>query len=240
MRTQDTQKNELKPWNKKSWVIPPKNDAAFVARMEAIPDLYATKLPDHEVLVCMDESNKQLIGEVKEPIACVSGHPIKEDYAYIRNGTRALFLFVAPDEGKRAVMVEKDKTAKTWIENMRYLSDTMFPDKEKIHVVMDNFKTHKMSAFYEYLPPKEANRLMHRFEFHFTPVHASWLNIAEIEFSALFGQALNKRIPTEDQLTNEIQAWQVNRNSNAKTVEWKFTSENARVKLKKLYPSIEG
>lgn len=124
MRTSDTKKNELKPWNKKSWVIPPKHDAAFVARMEAILDLYATELPLDEVLVCMDESNKQLIGEVKESIPCSNGKPFKEDYAYIRNGTRALFMFVAPDEGRRDVIVASDKTTPTWVKTMRYLSDT--------------------------------------------------------------------------------------------------------------------
>ena len=207
--------------------------------MEEVLDLYEMKLPEDEVLVCMDESNKQLIGEVHQPIACKSGSPIKEDYAYIRNGTKAIFMFFAPDEGYREVIVENYKTKLEWAENMKYLSDNIFPNKKKIHNVLDNFKTHHKSAFYENFFPEEANRLMHRFTFHYTPKHASWLNMAEIEFSALFTQCLNKRIANEEILKNNIEIWTKERNNQKKKIEWKFTTADARVKLKKLYPSIQ-
>jgi transposase len=207
-------------------------------RMEDVLDLYATELPEDETLVCMDESNKQHIEETKDPIPTKAGEPMKYDYEYKRNGVSALFMFFAPNESWRHVIVDDYKRSQEWVEHMRTLSDDHFPHMNKIHIVLDNFKTHNPKMFYQYFTPEVARRLTEKFVFHYTPKHASWLNMAEIEFSALFGQALNKRIPDQEALKREITAWENNRNANTKTIDWKFTTKDARIKLKKLYPTI--
>ena len=206
--------------------------------MEDILDIYAKELPEDEILICMDESNKQHIEETKTPIPMKPGEPLKYDYEYKRNGVSAIFMFFSPDESWRNVIVEDYKRTQEWVKHMKDLSDIHFPNKKKIHIVLDNFKTHNPVKFYEYFEPQTARRLIKKFEFHFTPKHASWLNMAEIEFSVLFGQVLNKRISDQETLKKEIKAWQDNRNANTKTIDWKFTTKDARVKLKKLYPTI--
>jgi len=206
--------------------------------MEDILDIYAKALPKDEMVVCMDESNKQHIEETRVPIPMKPGSPLKYDYEYKRNGVSALFLFFSPDKSWRNVVVEEHKTTKEWVRHMKYLSDIHFPHMKKIHVVLDNFKTHNLAKFYEYFEPQTARRLIEKFDFHFTPKHASWLNMAEIEFSVLFKQVLNKNIPNQEMLKREIKAWQENRNANTKTIDWKFTTKDARTKLKKLYPTV--
>ena len=206
--------------------------------MEDILDIYAKELPEDEIVICMDESNKQHIEETKTPIPMKPGEPLKYDYEYKRNGVSAIFMFFSPDESWRNVIVEDYKRTQEWVKHMKDLSDIHFPNKKKIHIVLDNFKTHNPAKFYEYFEPQTARRLIEKFEFHFTPKHASWLNMAEIEFSVLFGQVLNKRISDQETLKKEIKAWQDNRNANTKTIDWKFTTKDARVKLKKLYPTI--
>ena len=206
--------------------------------MEDVLDIYAKELPEDEMLICMDESNKQHLEETKISIPMKPGEPLKYDYEYKRNGVSALFMFFSPDQSWRNVIVEDYKRAQEWVKHMKDLSDIHFPNKRKIHIVLDNFKTHNPAKFYEYFDPQTARRLIEKFEFHFTPKHASWLNMAEIEFSVLFGQTLNRRIPNQKTLKKEIKAWQDNRNANTKTTDWKFTTKDARVKLKKLYPTI--
>ena len=206
--------------------------------MEDVLDIYAKELPEDEIVVCMDESTKQHIEETKEPIPAKQAEPLKYDYEYKRNGVSSIFMFFSPDESWRNVIVDDYKRTSEWVKYMKDLSDVYFPDKRKIHIVLDNFKTHNPAKFYEYYDPQTARRLIEKFEFHFTPKHASWLNMAEIEFSVLFGQALNKRIPNQEALRKEIKAWQDNRNTNTKTIDWKFTTKDARVKLRKLYPTI--
>ena len=208
-------------------------------RMEGILDTYAKELPKDEVLVCMDESTKQHIEEIKEPIATKPKEAKKYDYEYKRNGVSSLFMFFAPEHSWRKVIVDDRKRAIEWVEHMKTLADEYFPDMKKIHIVLDNYSTHNPKNFYEHFEPKVANRLIKKFVFHFTPKHASWLNMAEIEFSALFGQALDKRIPNQEALKKEILAWESNRNEKSRTVDWKFTTADARIKLKKLYPTIE-
>lgn len=208
-------------------------------RMENILDTYAKALPKDEVLVCMDESNKQHIEEIKTPIPTKPKEAMKYDYEYKRNGVSSLFMFFAPDLSWRKVIVDERKRGIEWAEHMKTLSDEEFPDMKKIHIVLDNYNTHNPKNFYEHFEPKTARELTEKFVFHFTPKHASWLNMAEIEFSALFGQALDKRIPNQEALKKEILAWEINRNKNSRTVDWKFTTADARVKLKKLYPTIE-
>jgi len=206
--------------------------------MEDVLDIYAKELPEDEMLICMDESNKQQLEETKIPIQMKPGEPLKYDYEYKRNGVSALFVFFSPDQSWRNVIVDDFKRIQEWVKHMKDLSDIHFPNMKKIHIVLDNFKTHNPAKFYEYFDPQTARRLIEKFEFHFTPKHASWLNMAEIEFSVLFGQALNKRIPNQKVLKKEIKAWQDNRNANTKTTDWKFTTKDARIKLKKLYPTI--
>jgi len=206
--------------------------------MEDILDIYAKEFPEDEMLICMDESTKQHIQETKVPIPVKPGKPLKYDYEYKRNGVSSLFVFFSPDKSWRNVIVEDFKRTQEWVKHMKDLSDIHFPDMKKIHIVLDNFKTHNPAKFYEYFEPQTARRLIEKFEFHFTPKHASWLNMAEIEFSVLFGQALNKRIANQETLKKEIKAWQDNRNANTKTTDWKFTTKDARIKLKKLYPTI--
>ncbi len=206
--------------------------------MEDVLDIYAKELPEDEMLICMDESNKQQLEETKIPIQMKPGEPLKYDYEYKRNGVSALFVFFSPDQSWRNVIVDDFKRIQEWVKHMKDLSDVHFPNMKKIHIVLDNFKTHNPAKFYEYFDPQTARRLIEKFEFHFTPKHASWLNMAEIEFSVLFGQALNKRIPNQKVLKKEIKAWQDNRNANTKTTDWKFTTKDARIKLKKLYPTI--
>ncbi len=163
--------------------------------MEDVLDIYARELPEDEMLICMDESNKQHIEETKTPIPLKIGESLKYDYEYKRNGVSALFVFFSLDQSWRNVIVEDYKRAQEWVKHMKDLSAIHFPNKRKIHIVLDNFKTHNPAKFYEYFDPKTARRLIEKFESHFTPKHASWLNMAEIEFSVLFRQALNKRIP---------------------------------------------
>jgi len=213
-------------------------NAEYVKCMEDILDIYAKEFPEDEMLICMDESTKQHIQETKVPIPVKPGKPLKYDYEYKRNGVSSLFVFFSPDKSWRNVIVEDFKRTQEWVKHMKDLSDIHFPDMKKIHIVLDNFKTHNPAKFYEYFEPQTARRLIEKFEFHFTPKHASWLNMAEIEFSVLFGQALNKRIANQETLKKEIKAWQDNRNANTKTTDWKFTTKDARIKLKKLYPTI--
>jgi len=218
-------------------VIPPIADSEYIMRMEDVLDLYARELPEDEMLICMDESTKQHIKEKREPIPCKAKQPQKYDYEYIRHGVSSIFIFFSPDESWRTVMVDDRKRTIEWVHHMKTISD-MFPNKKKIYVVLDNFKTHNPAKFYGYFEAKVARELIEKFEFHFTPKHASWLNMAEIEFSALFGQALNKRIPSQEELKKEVLAWEIHRNKHSRTVDWKFSTKDAREKLWRLYPKV--
>lgn len=194
--------------------------------------------PDYPV-VCMDESSKQLIEDFKTPLPVKPGEIQRYDYEYIRQGVANLFLFFTPLENKRWIRVSKHRRRTDWALVMKELADEIYPDKEKIVVVLDNLNTHSPQSFYETFPPEEARRLCERFEFHYTPKHGSWLNMAEIEFSALFRQCLNRRIATAEKLIRETTAWYRHRNENSIGVDWRFTTEDARIKLKRLYPQIQ-
>lgn len=207
--------------------------------MENILDTY--KLPYNEEIpvVCMDESPKQLIEEV-------AGTPMKKgqearvDYEYIRHGMVNIFIANEPLKGKRLVEVTEYKTKKDWARFVKRIADEMYPDAKKIKLVMDNFNTHDASSFYETFPPDEAKRLRDRFEFIYTPKHGSWLNMAEIELHVLNGQCLNRHIATIEEVTDQVAAWQQHRNNKNATINWQFTNDQARIKLKKLYPSISS
>ncbi|MDQ6609485.1 MAG: IS630 family transposase [Bacteroidota bacterium] len=231
-------KNELKPWKVKGWVIPPEKNGGFVANMEKVLDVYKTPYNSEFPVVCMDESPKQLIEEGKPSIAMKIGQETRIDYEYIRHGVVNIFMANEPLKGKRFVEVTEYKTKKDWAKFVKKIADDLYPKAKKIKLVMDNFKTHDPSAFYETFEPAEAKRLWDRFEFIYTPKHGSWLNMAEIELHVLNGQCLNRHLSTMKKVEQEVEAWQTNRNNKNSKIKWQFTNKKARVKLKKLYPSI--
>jgi hypothetical protein len=225
---------------KEQWCIPPQANAAFVCRMEDILAVYTQPADLKRPLVCMDEVPKQLLSDVKDPIPAQLGHRERFDYEYQRKGVANLFMFFEPFRGQRHVKVTDTRTRLDWAEAMRELSDEIHPEAEKIIVVLDNLNTHTPAAFYLAFEPAEARRLVKRFEFHFTPKHGSWLNMAEIELSVLSRQCLNRRIPDEQTLEHEVQAWTNERNMKVVKVDWRFSTADARIKLKRLYPKIYG
>ena len=188
--------------------------------------------------VCMDETSKQLVGETRTPLPAVPGRPARIDYEYVRNGVRNLFLFVEPLRGWRHVAVTERRTKRDWALAIQELADVHYPAAERIVLVLDNLNTHVGSALYETFPPAEARRLLDRLELHYTPAHGSWLNMAEIERSVLSRQCLDRRIPDHDTLVREVTAWNTARNAHQTTIQWRFTSDEARLKLHRLYPSL--
>jgi len=207
--------------------------------MERVLDIYKLPMDELYPVVCMDESPKQLIEEVAStPIK--QGQQARVDYEYIRHGMVNIFMANEPLKGKRLVEITEHKTKKDWAKFMKRIANEMYPEAKKIRLVMDNFKTHNASAFYEAFEPEEAKRLWDRFEFIFTPKHGSWLNMAEIELHVLNGQCLNRHIATIQEITAEVKAWQNHRNNKTSTINWQFTNDQARIKLKRLYPSISN
>lgn len=204
--------------------------------MEDVLDVYARPYDATRPMVCMDETNKQLLEEVREPLPMKPGQPARSDYEYRREGVANLFMFFEPLAGWRHVNVTDRRTRHDWAEAMRELADVHYPHAEKIVVVLDNLNTHDAASFYEAFSAPEAYRLAHRFEFHYTPKHGSWLNMAEIELSVLGRQCLDRRIPDKQALSAEVSAWEAKRNRDAVKVDWQFTTADARIKLKHLYP----
>jgi len=193
--------------------------------------------PDYPV-VCMDESCKQMIGEVHEPIPCAPGKPKRIDDEYVRNGVAEIFMEVEPLAGKRHVEITERRTRKDWAAQIKQMLDERYPNATKVRLVMDNLNTHNIASLYEAFEPNEARQLAERLEIHYTPKHGSWLNMAEIELSALKGQCLDRRIPDMSIMKAEVAAWEKDRNNNAKKIVWQFTTPDARIKLKRLYPKI--
>jgi len=190
-------------------------------------------------VVCLDETSKQLISETATPAPMVPGAPARYDYEYAREGVANLFMLFEPLVGQRKVEVTERRTKKDYAECLRLLADELYPEAEKIVLVQDNLKTHSPASLYEAFAPAEAKRLAERFEVHYTPKHGSWLNMAEIEFSILGRQCLSRRIADAESLHREVAAWEAIRNGSISTVHWQFTTQDARIKLRKLYPSIE-
>jgi len=221
-------------------VIPPLESSDFVAHMELVLDVYKTPYDKAFPVVCMDESPKQLIKQTRIPIAREPGKDLKEDYEYARNGVANIFIANEPLKGKRYVKVLSSKTKKDWAQFVKEIAVRHYPKAEKIRLVMDNLNTHKPSALYERFPPQEAKRIWDRFEFIYTPKHGSWLNMAEIELNVLMGQCLNRRIDNMATIRNEVKAWQNDRNNKKAKINWQFRTDDARVKLKKLYPTISS
>lgn len=227
--------NDLKPWRKDMWCIP-KVDAEYVARMEDVLDLYAETPDPKRPVVCFDESPTQLIGEVRQPISAAPGRLERYDCEYKRNGTANLFVFLDAHRSWRKVKVTERRAAHDFANCMRDLADVHYPQAERIRVVLDNLSTHTPAALYQTLPPSEARRILRRMEFHYTPKHASWLNMVEIEIGVLRSQCLDRRIESRDSLVAEVAAWENQRNDSGARIKWMFSTEQARLKLAKAYP----
>ena len=210
-----------------------------MAHMEQVLDVYKRPYDENHPVVCMDESPKQLIETVREE-KMEQGKDKRVDYEYIRHGVVNIFMANEPLKGQRMVEVTELKTKKDWAKFIKRIADEMYPESKKITLVMDNYKTHSIGAFYETFEPNEAKRLMDRFEFVFTPKHGSWLDMAEIELHVLNSQCLNRHIATVEEIKQEVEAWQKHRNNKHCTINWQFTTADARIKLKRLYPSFNN
>jgi DDE superfamily endonuclease len=228
----------LKPWLNTRWCLPPQGSAEFVCAMEDVLDVYERPYDPRFPQVCLDETSKQLVGEVVTPLPPAPGRPARQDYEYVRNGVANLFLLTEPLRGWRHITVTDQRTAVDFAHVLQDLVDVRYPDAERIVLVLDNLNTHTPAALYAAFPPPEAKRLAAKLEWHYTPKHGSWLNIAEIEFSILARQCLDRRIPDKGTLQGEAAAWVVRRNQAGAAVHWRFTTADARIKLKHLYPSL--
>jgi len=220
-------------------VIPPKQNGSFVANMEMVLDVYKRPFDSRFPVVCMEESPKQLIEETKTPIPASPGQPAKYDYEYKRCGVCNIFMACEPLAGKRMVKITERKTKKDWAYFLEEIA-VQYKSAEKITLVMDNLNTHSPGSFYETFPPDKAKALWNRFEFVYTPKHGSWLNMAEIELNVLTRQCLNRRIDDIELVRKETRAWQKFRNNKNAKVNWQFTAEDARIKLSRLYPTLEA
>lgn len=220
-------------------MIPPEQNGSFVANMEMVLDVYKRPFNFRFPVVCMDESPKQLIGETKVPITASPGHPAKYDYEYKRCGVCNIFMACEPLAGKRIVKITERRTKRDWAYFLEEIA-AQYENAEKITLVMDNLNTHTPGSFYETFQPEKAKALWNRFEFIYTPKHGSWLNMAEIELNVLTGQCLNRRIDNIEDVRVETSAWQKFRNNKNAKVNWQFTAKDARIKLKRLYPTLES
>jgi len=224
---------------KTCWCIPPEQNSAFVAAMEDVLAVYERPYDENRPVVCMDEKPCQLLGDIREPLPMKPGAAQREDYEYLRDGTCSIFIFTEPLSGWRHTHAFPRRTKKDWARRIQWLLNEQYPEAEKVVLVMDNLNTHAVSSLYETFSPEEAFRLAGRLEIHFTPKHGSWLNIAEIELSAMAAQCLGgRRIPGIASLNEELAAWHTQRNRSQKGVDWQFTAVDARIKLKRLYPLI--
>jgi hypothetical protein len=208
--------------------------------MEDVLDVYHRPFDEKRPQVCLDETSKQLVGEVVQPIPAEPGQPERFDYEYVRHGTANLFMISEPLAGWRHVMVTARRTAKDFAEVLRWLAEDVYREAEQIVLVMDNLNTHKLASLYEAFPPEQARRIAERFEVHHTPKHGSWLNVAEIELSALTRQCLDRRIESVEELLKELEPWSEERNDRAVGVNWRFTTADARIKLRRLYPTVQN
>jgi hypothetical protein len=228
----------LKPWQKKSWRIPPYGSGEFVCQMEDVLRLYQLPYDPDYPQVCLDETSKQLITEVHQPLPCQPGQPYRYESHYLRAGVCQLFLWYEPLAGRRQVVVREHKGAVDWAAVIAELLEVHYPQAKKVRLVMDNLNTHAGGSLYQAFAPERARALYERLEIHYTPKQGSWLNMAEIELSVLTGQCLNRRIGRQEELIREVAAWERQRNELEARIDWRFTTDKARIKLKKLYPTI--
>jgi len=229
-------RNKLQPHKNSYWCIPPKQDAAFVAAMEDVLDVYELPYDPKHPVVCMDEKPFQLLGDVVDPLPIIPGSTKKIESEYVREGTCSILVIVEPLTGRCHVDARNRRTAIDWAEFIRYVADVMYPDAELIKLVLDNLNTHTPASLYKAFPAKEAHRLRKRFEFHFTPIRGSWLDIAEILINAMTRQCLDRRLSDLETVRTELQVWEQERNDAEKRVNWTFRTDQARVKLRSLYP----
>ena len=222
------------------WCIPPKQSAEFVFHMEDVLEVYHRPYDPKRPVVCIDETFKQLIGETRTPLPLRPGMVERYDHEHVRHGVASLFLACEPLAGWRHVAVTEHRGRVDWAGFIRSLLDGRYRDAERVVLVMDQLNTHALASLYEAFPPAEAKRLAERIELHHTPKHGSWLNIAEIELSALGRQCLARRIAHQDTLRRKVEQWEQQRNATIIKVDWQFTTEQARVKLRSLYPSLHG
>ena len=208
--------------------------------MEDVLKVYTRPYDPRFPQVCLDETSTQLLREVRPPLPLAPGQPVRHDPEYERGGVLNLFLTCEPLTGRRWVTVTERRTKVDWAHQIKTLCDERYPDAERIVLVQDNLNTHTPAALYDTFPPAEAERLLGKLEFHYTPKHGSWLNMAEIEFSVLSRQCLKRRVPDRATLEAEIAAWQERRNANAGPIDWRFTTDDARIKLKRLYPTVQA
>ena len=232
------QRNDLHPHLNEYWCIPPEEDAEFVAHMEDVLDIYQLPYDPVYPVWCMDEKPYQLLGDSREPIPMRPGRIEKIDSEYKREGTVSIFCFINPHTGQIEQFVEETRTAIDWAEKIRYLVDVIEPDAERIILVMDNLNTHTIGSLYKAFPPDEARRIVKRLEIHYTPKHGSWLDIAEIGINVMTRECLDRRIPDIESLRSELKAWSDSHNADPSPVNWQFTTADARIKLRRLYPDI--
>lgn len=228
----------MKPWLRKQWCIPAEKSGEFVAHMEDILELYALAYDPQIPMVCMDEASRQHIKETRTPIPMSPGSIEKYDCEYERNGVSNVFMFFEPLGGTRHVQITDRRTKEDWAHAVKDMVDIHYPEAAKIRLVMDNLNTHGIGSLYETFPAAEALRIAKKLEIHHTPKHGSWLNMAEIELGILSRQCLKKRIPDQPTMRKEVQIWEQNRNNMRLKVDWQFSTKDARIKLKKLYPSF--
>ena len=226
---------DLKPWQKKMWCIP-KVDGEFAARMEDVLGLYAEPSDPRRPVVCFDETPRQLIGEARVPTRAEPGKRARYDYEYVRNGTANVFMFVDVNRPWRHAKVTDQRTSLDFADCMKDLVDIHFPEAQRVRVVLDNLSTHSPGALYERFSPTEAHRILDRIEFHYTPKHASWLNMVEIEIGVMVSQCLDRRIPDKATLVAEVASWERRRNAERARINWMFTIDRARLKLRRAYP----
>ena len=222
------------------WCIPPEHNADFVCAMENVLNTYQKPYDPDFPVVCMDETSKQLVGETRVPVAPEPGRVTRYDYEYERNGTANIFMSTEPLSGWRKVSVTDRRTKVDWAHQVRDLLDVHYPEAKLVTLVMDNLNTHKFASLYEAFEPTEARRLIDRLEIVYTPKHGSWLDIAEIELNVLGQQCLSRRIADKATLVKEVAAWEEERNGKQKGVDWQFTTADARIKLRRLYPQIRA
>lgn len=231
-------KTQLKPHLKKQWCIPQKQNTEFVARMEDILQVYQLDYDQDIPLICMDEQPVQLLGDKITPLPMKTGRTKREDFEYVRKGSVSIFLFTEPLKGWRHVQALEHRTRKDWALQVQELLTVHYKEAKKIRLVMDNLNTHDIASLYETFDAETAFCLAQRLEIHHTPKHGSWINIAEIELSAMTTQCLNRRISSIEELQKQISSWEIQRNHSQKAVQWQFRTEDARIKLKHLYPVI--
>ena len=221
------------------WCIPPDQSAEFVCAMETVLDVYHRAYDPEYPVVCMDETSKQLVAETRLPLPPLPGQPERYDYEYERHGTANIFMFTEPLGGWRRVAVTDRRTKLDWGLQVRELLNVDYPNAKQLTLVVDNLNTHSYASLYEAFEPTEARRLMERLKLVYTPKHGSWLNIAEIELNALSRQCFCQPIRDQAILKREVAAWEVDRNLSQTGVDWQFTTPDARIKLKRLYPKIQ-